>query len=209
MNDAIRMEPLPIDQIFTILFLMLGPFKLIGPFAKATRGADRGLVRQIALRAAGFSSVSLLLAAFIGERFLEKYGIPIPILALAGGVIFFLVALRSVLEQFSAPTTTERADSVPTLSVAITPVAFPGIVTPYGIAALIIVLALSPDARQQWIIGAMVLGIMLVNFVAMLLADRIVRVAGLFLMTAGVVLAVIQVALGLNIIFNALRRLVG
>ena len=143
------------------------------------------------------------------NKILEKYGIPIPILALAGGVIFFLVALRSVLEQFSAPTTTERADSVPTLSVAITPVAFPGIVTPYGIAALIIVLALSPDARQQWIIGAMVLGIMLVNFVAMLLADRIVRVAGLFLMTAGVVLAVIQVALGLNIIFNALRRLVG
>jgi hypothetical protein len=27
-------------QVFTLLFLMLGPFKIIGPFAKITQGAD-------------------------------------------------------------------------------------------------------------------------------------------------------------------------
>jgi small neutral amino acid transporter SnatA (MarC family) len=201
------MKPLPIDQIFTLLFLMLGPFKLIGPFAKATRGADRGLVRQIAFRAAGFSTLALLVAAFLGEIAIQRYGIPLPILMLAGGIIFFLVALRTILEQFTPSAPTDRTDSPPTLDVAISPVAFPGIVTPYGIAALILLVSVSTDNAQRWIIGGMLLAIMLVNLVAMLQARRILSTAGLFLQIVSAVLAIIQVALGLNIIFNALRNL--
>ena len=87
----------PAGQIFTFLFLMLGPFKIIGPFSKLTRGADPALTRQIALWAALFSSLALLVAAFLGEIFLEKYGIPIPILALSAGLILFLVALLGLV----------------------------------------------------------------------------------------------------------------
>lgn len=32
-------------QLFTFLFLMLGPIKIIGPFAKMTHGAEAGLTR--------------------------------------------------------------------------------------------------------------------------------------------------------------------
>ena len=203
------MKPLPIDQIFTLLFLMLGPFKLIGPFARATRGADRGLVRHIAFRAAGFSILALLLAALLGETVIQRYGIPLPILMLAGGIIFFLVALRTVLEQFTPSSPADTAGSPPTLDVAISPVAFPGIVTPYGIAALILLVSLSTDTAQRLAIGSVLLAIMLVNLVAMLLARRIISSAGVFLQILGVVLAIIQVALGLNIIYNALRNLLG
>ena len=38
-------------QVFTFLFLMLGPFKIIGPFAQLTKGDDANLTRQIALQA--------------------------------------------------------------------------------------------------------------------------------------------------------------
>lgn len=34
-----QMKPIPMDQIVTFLFLMLGPIKIIGPFAKPTQTA--------------------------------------------------------------------------------------------------------------------------------------------------------------------------
>ena len=36
-------------EIFTFLFVMLGPLKLLGPFVQRTRGLDDATVRQIAL----------------------------------------------------------------------------------------------------------------------------------------------------------------
>jgi multiple antibiotic resistance protein len=94
----------------TFLFLMLGPIKIIGPFAKITRGAEPGFTLQIALRATLVSGAALLFAGLVGENSLTDYGIPLPVLALAGGIILFLVALRTVLEQFGRR---HRTKSVP------------------------------------------------------------------------------------------------
>ena len=54
------------------MFLMLGPFKIIGPFAKLTKGADAALTRQIAVQAILFSSIALLVAAFTGQYILTR-----------------------------------------------------------------------------------------------------------------------------------------
>ncbi|HQW23416.1 MAG TPA: MarC family protein, partial [Bacteroidia bacterium] len=87
-------------QMFTFLFLMLGPFKIIGPFVKITKNASPALTRQIAFRATLFSVIALLLAGLLGENILAKYGIPVSILALSAGIILFLVALLNVIRQF-------------------------------------------------------------------------------------------------------------
>jgi preprotein translocase subunit SecG len=44
---------------------MLSPFKIIGPFAMVTKGADPTLTRRIALWATLFSIIALLIAAFL------------------------------------------------------------------------------------------------------------------------------------------------
>ena len=201
------MKPLSAGQIFTFLFLMLGPIKMIGPFAKMTQGADIGLARRIALRAILFSIFALLLAVLVGESFLRRFNMPLPVLALAGGIVLFLVALQAVLEQFTPPARDQGQVAAPTLSAAITPIAFPTIVTPYGIAALIIFAALSPDWQEELVLGVILLGIMLLNLATMLLARYILRFLGVFLQILGAVLGIIQVALGLQIILNSLRRL--
>ncbi len=201
------MRSLSVGQIFTFLFLMLGPIKVVGPFARITQGADPLLAHRIALRAIVFSILALLLAALIGESFLKRYDMPVPVLALAGGIVLFLVALQTVLQQFTPPAQSEGTAAPATLSMAITPIAFPTIVTPYGIAALIIFITLSPDWRGRLFLGLMLLGIMVLDLVAMLLARHILHFLGVFLQILGAVLAIIQVALGLQIIFNSLRRL--
>lgn len=201
-----QMKPIPFDQIVTFLFLMLGPIKIIGPFVKATRAADAKLARRIAFRAILFSSLALLLAALVGEGFLTKYSVPLPVLALSGGVILFLVALQGILKQFALPVRSEGTpEAAPTLSVAISPMAFPTIVTPYGTAALIIFIALGPDLKSKMAVGAALLGIMLLNMIVMLLARHILRFMGVFLQILGAVLGVIQVALGLQIMLVNLQ----
>ncbi len=201
----------PAAQTFTILFLMLGPFKMVGPFLKVTQAADERLLRRIALRATLFAAAALLVAAFLGETFLSSYGIPLPILSLSAGIILFLVALKSVLEQFELPEHAQDSAAMPAAPpsprVALAPLAFPSIVTPYGIAALVVFLAVSQSVEGRLIVGAIVVGIMALNLLVMLLARRLRRVLALVLPILGAVLGVVQVALGLQIINNSLRTL--
>jgi len=212
-EGAIEYKQWPMAQIFTFLFLMLGPFKIIGPFAKVTKGMDAPQTRKIALEAVFFSSIALLLAAFIGENSLASYGIPVPILALAAGLILFLVALINILKQFepfeseSKQTETVEQTSTSSLKVALAPLAFPTIVTPYGIAALVVFLALSPDIKSQLAIGAIVLVIMLLNLTVMMLQRKIFQALSIVLTILGAVLGIVQVALGLQIIHNSLKAM--
>lgn len=200
------MKAIPIVQVITFLFLMLGPIKIIAPFVKVTEGADIRLARRIAFRAVFFSSAALLLAAVGGQSYLATYSIPLPVLAIAGGIILFLIALQVILQQFTAPLQNERTVTVPSLNVAITPIAFPTIVTPHGTAALIIFLALSPDIQDKIAVVAVLLGIMLLNMIVMLLARHIVQFMGVFLQMLGAILGIIQVALGLQIVLVNLKR---
>ena len=200
----------PLAQIFTFLFLMLGPFKIIGPFSRITKGADAKFARRIALRATLFASLALLLAALLGDSILSNFGIPIPLLALTAGIILFLVALQNILQQFTPQPHNEGIAGqapTPTMSMAMTPLAFPTIVTPYGIAALVVFLAVSPDLQTQLSIGAIVLVIMLLNLIVMFLTPHIRPLLGTVLAILGAVLGVIQVALGLQIINVSLKAL--
>ena len=91
------------------------------------------------------------------------------------------------------------------LSLAINPLAFPTIVTPYGIAAIIIFVSLAEgDLRAQFVIAALVAAILLVNWLAMLAAHTILKHAGTALQIFAVVLGVTQAALGLLIMLEAL-----
>jgi multiple antibiotic resistance protein len=194
-------------QAFTFLFLMLGPFKIIGPFAKITRGADPVFIRQIAFRSILFSSLALLMAAILGQTIMSKYGIPMPILGISGGIILFLMALLNIINQFSMHPESEEKAVVPTMKMAINPLAFPTIVTPYGIALVIIMMSMFPDLQSKLEIGYIVLGIMALNLVFMLITRHILKYLAVILALIGAILGIIQVAFGLLIIYNQFRNL--
>ena len=194
-------------HIFAILFLMLGPFKILGPFSQITQAADPVLTRNIALRGFLYSTIALLLAALIGEKILSNYGIPLPILAISGGIILFLVAILNIIHQFDPPVTKDENPVKPTMKMAIYPLAFPTIVTPYGIAAVIVFFALAPDLNSKLLVGAVVLGIMVLNLVFMLINRYTFKYLAVVLPLLAAILGVVQVALGLQIIYKALTQL--
>lgn len=158
-----------------------------------------------------FASAGLALAGVIGEGVLANYEIPLPILAFAGGLILFLVALLSILRQFDVePVPAEAATAkplAPLARTAISPLAFPGIVTPYGIAALVVFLALTPDAAGRLSLAGLVAAIMALNLATMLLTRRLLPILSIVLPILGAVLGVVQVALGLKIMNASARAL--
>jgi multiple antibiotic resistance protein len=198
---------MPIKIQIVFLFLMLGPFKIIGPFAKITQNATPALTRQIAFRAIVFSCIALMLAALLGGKILGNVGIPLPILIISAGIVLFLVALLNIIQQFNTPETHSENAITPTLAMALNPLAFPTIVTPYGIAAVIVFLALSPDLESKLNVGAIVAGIMALNLFIMLITRFIFKFLIMILSVLGAILGIIQVALGVMIIYNQFKIL--
>jgi len=205
-SSEIAKPSIPLTKVFAVLFLMLGPFKIIGPFAKITSGADAKVVRRIALLAIGFSCLALLFAAFLGETILRRFGIPVPILAMSAGLVLLLVALTNIVQQFKPATLPDIKDEVPILSKA-SSFAFPTIVTPYGIAALVVFLVIANDSEERLAIGMIVISILLLNLISMLMTPHVFRILGIFLQIVAAVLGVIQVALGIQIIYNSLKAI--
>jgi multiple antibiotic resistance protein len=193
--------------IFTLFFVTLGPLKILGPFVQQTEAADDSTLRQIAIRAFVLAVVAVVAGGFIGQALLQNWNISIGAMELTGGTIFFLVGLRVVLEEYE-PAHPTAAPLPPQPMAAAMRVTFPTVVTPYGIAALIVLLANSHDVARTTGILFMLVGVMVLNLLAMLFARRIMGGATLIgLQILGAVLGVLQVALAVEIIIRGLQGL--
>ena len=144
------MSPWSLGEAFGFLFLTLGPFNVIGPFAAMTQGRDTAFKRRLALRAFIVATIALFVAATLGAKTLEKWGISVGALLLTAGVILFRVTLQPGLAgstQRVRRAESTAAATVPARSVsqlAFSPLAFPTIVAPYGMAVFILLVTLYP-----------------------------------------------------------------
>lgn len=203
----LTMAPLGWEEILTILFVVFDPLKVIGPFAAVTRDMERAFCRQLAWRTILFAAIEVIVAGVLGQRTLLSWGIRYAILLLAGGIIWFLLALITVLRPYFPALQSRPSVERPSLALAFRPLSFPTIVTPYGVATLIILMATMPTLGQQGLLLGLVAVILLLNWVAMIFARPILRRLATPLELIGWVLGVLQVALGLNLIYIALLSL--
>ena len=198
---------LGLGQVFILLFVTLGPIKVVGPFAQLTRDTDEAEMKRIAVRACVLAVIAVVVGGFVGKILLQKWDISVPALTLAGAIIFLLVGLSLVLEQYQpahgAPPPLPAAPMAAALRLA-----FPTVVTPYGIAAVIALLVNSPDAARTASILAILIGVMVLNLLAMLYVRRIMGgVTVMALQIFGAVLGVLQVALAVQLILRSLHEL--
>jgi multiple antibiotic resistance protein len=169
-----------LGAIFTLFFVSLGPIKILGPFSQLTRDLDEGKMNwQISMAA----------------------------VTLAGAIIFFIVGLRLLLEQYQ-PASAPPAPLPAQPMAAALRLAFPTVVTPYGIAAIIGLLANSPEFDRTVSIVAMLTAVMGMNLAAMLYVRRIMGGGTVVvLQIVGAVLGVLQVALAMQFMIRGLRLL--
>lgn len=200
------MERMPF--VFTILFLLLGPIRLIPAFAQLTHEAEPDFKRAVAVRGLPIVAGICVFVAFMGDSFVRKYHFRLESVEIAGGLLLLLSAINAI---FPGPVMREANAVKPSpIELALSPLATPMIVSPMGVAAILIFVMLGN--REDGIGQAIALSlaiILVLDFLVMFFIDLVVRIPGLFpvLRLLDAVLLFIQVALAVNTIIAGLDTL--
>jgi multiple antibiotic resistance protein len=206
-RSSISSAHVDLGEVFTFLFLMLGPINVLGPFVKMTEGADDRFRRQLAIRATILSCLALATAAVVGEKTLRDYSVSLNVLALTGGLVLSVVAFQTILEQFRPVAIDRTVAEKLSLDSAVLRLTFPTIVTPYGIAAVVIFIAIAQETPTEVAIFLLAVGVLLLDLVAMLIARPLLKWLGVPLLILNAVLGIIQLAFGVQIILTSLAAI--
>ena len=163
-------------------------------------------LRAMAVRVAAIATVTALAGGFLGRALLESWGIPIFALRFTGGLILFTVAFQLVMQPYQAPAP-GPPPGAPVERPAAMKLVFPMVLTHYGIAAVIVLFAISHGAERTLVIVAMLVAVMLLNLLAMAFVRPILGVLAPVLLAVGAVLVVLQLALSVQIMVTALQGL--
>ena len=125
-------------------------------------------------------------------------------------IIFFVtlvVALRLVLIQYTPNKTEIPPPDPPEKHLAITPLAFPTILPPFGIAiALTLMIVAAELGLNTWVVIVLLLVVMGLNLLSMLAAEPICKfIRPVILKILGFTLGVMQFALGIQFILTGLE----
>jgi multiple antibiotic resistance protein len=194
--------------VFTVCFVLLGPIRLISPFARLTKGRPPAFRRSAAAWATLLAAAVCAFVVLGGRVLVEKYDLSVPALQISAGLVLLLSALGTIFPSGGLPESTGEAASP--LKLAVSPLATPTIVPPVGVAAILVFVMIAPMNADRYLVLAIALSvIMVLNFVVMFFNDRILGIPGLLpaLHLLGGVLIVIQVALAINIMLVAFRTL--
>lgn len=194
---------LPFSLLGLLLFMMIGPLQAIPLFASATAGMDRRAQIHTAFVAAGVAALALALAVLIGAGAMSRAGTSRSSLIIAAGVILAMTALRNILGTAAGPPADKRRNG----KVALTPIAIPGIVTPVGVAILIIFASYFPDSADKLSLLGVTAAILVLDLLAMLGANWFLRAVGTApLVLLGAVFGVLQAAMAVEMIVSGILR---
>jgi multiple antibiotic resistance protein len=198
--------PIGIMDVIVILLATIGPLKALIVYATVTQGADFPLRRQIAIRTVVVATIVSLLFVVAGEFFLAVLHVSLAALKIAGGIILLLFALGMVMGGDHAKD--DDKPKVVSLNIAVYPLAMPMMATPQGLVAITALTAATTERRFDILIAVIVVGIMALNLVCLLAADRIIKAIGpSALLIVGKVAGLLLTALAVQLMILGLTDL--
>jgi multiple antibiotic resistance protein len=190
-------------------FATIGPIDIAAMFAALTARQSPRERRALALRGTLIGGGILIAFALAGESLLAGLGISLAALRAAGGILLLLIAIEMVFARSSGGTSTtddETREASTRDDIAVFPLATPLIAGPGSMGAAILLMANQEgDVTGQAIVVASLLSIVLLTFVALLLAGRIQQllgVTGMHVVTR--VMGVLLSALAVQFIFDGI-----
>jgi multiple antibiotic resistance protein len=190
---------------FVTMFVVIDPIGLAPLFVALTQGVPERQRRSIALRACGMGMAILVAFALFGEAVLGFVGISMPAFRVAGGILLFLTALDMLFERRTKRREDQSDDDHNDPSVF--PLAIPLISGPGAIASVILLTGQKPGVEGVALvlaITALVLGVVLVLFLASGLLERALGKTGITVVTRllGMLLAALSVQFVLDGLSN-------
>lgn len=194
----------------TTFFATIGPADLALVFAAITRKNTAGERRTMALRGVLVAGGILLFFAIFGEPLLRLFGITLPALRVAGGILLLLISIDMVFARHSGGTGTtpeEEDEAAHREDISVFPLAMPLIAGPGAISATILLTTGSPGFGVEWfaVVGALTI-ILLLSYLAMLVAIPIQRLLGLTgLAVVSRIVGVLLAALAVQFLFDGIK----
>ncbi len=204
---------LPIEYIFTILFLAMGPLRTIPVFYELTRENDWPYRIRAAVFATLMAGAIIALVAVSGVETIQSWHVSVAALDIAIGILLIrsTFSTLSILSPGNKQPANQAEDSdrtpVSAAALAFSPMAAPTIVTPTGVVTVVLFLLLAQgDAALKYQIYLLLLLMLGLNLAGMLLAGFIVRfVRVTTLEIIGWVFAAMQAALAVEVILSGLK----
>jgi multiple antibiotic resistance protein len=169
--------------IITILALLpiSNPFSTVPLFLSLTRGHPDAWARQQALRACFFMAGILLVFFWSGALIIEFFGISIPAIRVAGGIIIMRVGF-SMLSPAEAAINSispeEKKEAKKQSDIAFTPLAMPSLSGPGSISVVTTMAASTDDLAGYLSISAGILLVVCISWLAMRSAGMIAKILG-------------------------------
>ena len=196
---------MPIAEIFSatvLLLLVIDPFGNVPIVIAALANVPRARRARVVLRECLAAYAILLAFMFGGQRFLQWMQLSEVSLAIAGGIILFLIALRMVFLHregvFGDP---------PGAEPFLVPLAIPSIAGPSALATVMLMVSRDPSHRFAWVIALTVA--MAVATLVMLAAYRLQRALGERGMLAVVrLMGLVLTALAVQMLLDGVRAFI-
>lgn len=194
----------------TTFFATIGPADLALVFAGLTTRDSPAQRRVIATRGIIVASAILLFFVVFGSSLLGLFGITLPALKTAGGILLFLISTDMVFARHSGGTGTtseEEAEAQTRTDISVFPLATPLIAGPGAISAVILLVseANGDDIKIAAVITALAINLVLA-YLAMLIAMPIQRLLGLTgLVVVSRIVGLLLAALSVQFIFDGIK----
>jgi multiple antibiotic resistance protein len=190
------MEPShPLAILAGLLFTLVGPVRAMPIFHGMAATMEPRARNALALKAAALGALGIAIAAAMGKAKIEKIGISREALGAATGLVLAVIGLMPLI-GIELPSPAKSKSPPDAMGVA-----FPILVPPYAFGLIVLIGLYLPNRAGA--IGIVALGIVLmaINAVAMIIAPLVLRHSGTSLRLMGAVFGILQLALGVQMLF--------
>ena len=192
------------------LFATVGVADIAFIFAALTKDDTPAQRFSIAVRGTLIATAILVFFGVLGDGILGVFGITIPALRTAGGILLLLIAIDMVFARHSGATgttTEEEVESRQREDISVFPLAMPLLAGPGAISAMVLLTTGAQNDAEYWLVFAALLLTMAAAFVTLLLAIPIQRLLGLTgLAVVSRMIGILLAALAVQFLFDGIRQ---
>lgn len=194
---------------FATLFATVGVADIAFIFAALTKDNTPAQRRIFATRGVLVALAILLFFAVLGNAILDVFGITIPALRTAGGILLLLIAIDMVFARHSGGTGTtdeEEIEARQSQDISVFPLAMPLMAGPGAISAVILLTTGATSDLEFWLVLAAIVVILTLCWLTLLIAIPIQRLLGLTgLSVVSRVVGILLAALAVQFVFDGIR----
>ena len=165
-----------ISDEFVLLLVTINPFAAVPVLLSVTAKMTAAERNRTAFRACLIASLILLFLLAFGQLFLEKLGVTLPALRIAGALVLLILGIRMVFGEIQGGSAESDA---PAGDVAVFPLAMPLLAGGGSIAAIVAMTDNTVKSfAEQAVTSAVLLAVMAVIFAVLRSAETIQKLIG-------------------------------